>query len=191
MRLLSPTCRRSGCRATIPKAVVASATPSMGLNQPEPRMIFALLLQAGIAQPLPSDVWAALSSSASLAHSSETVEFLYSGTGATTDAVTLRLTSRRLGETPKIMWANSRTCPGAAEAVKGLRLVPMPTPIFPGDREEIILDGVGYRVRFQAHYGSEMGLPVELSSNRGTSLARWVSDTLRKLKPCWSATRPA
>ena len=154
-------------------------------------MLIALLLQAGIAQPLPRDVWAALSSSASLAHRSETVEFLRDGSNAMQNAFTLRLTSQRLGEAPKIMWADSRTCPGAAEAVNGLRSVPMPTPVFPGDPEDIILDGVGYSVRFQAHYGSEMGLPIELRSNTGTPLARWVSDTFRKLKPCWSRKRPA
>lgn len=154
-------------------------------------MLVALLLQAGIAQPLPGDVWAALSSSVSLAHSSETVEFIGDGSSATKDVFTLRLTSRRLGEAPKIMWADSRTCPGAAEAVDGLRSIPMPTPVFPGDPEDIIMDGVGYHVRFRAHYGSEIGTPVELRSNTGTPLARWVSNTFRKLKPCWSGTRPA
>ena len=102
-------------------------------------MIVALILQASIAQPLPPDVWAALSSSASLAQNSETVEFLRDETSATTDDVTLRLISRRSGEAPKIMWANGRRCRGAAEAVRGLRSVPMPIPVFPGDPEELVL----------------------------------------------------
>lgn len=153
-------------------------------------MILALLLQATNPQPLPRDVWAALSASASLAHSSETVEFLRSGTSAAKDDVTLRLISRHLGEDPKIMWTNSRACGGAAEAVRRLRSVPMPAPVYAGDPEEIILDGVGYQVRFQAHYGSESGFPIELSSNVGTPLARWVRETFAILKPCWSETRP-
>lgn len=154
-------------------------------------MLVALILQASLAQPLPRNVWAVFSSSASLAHTSETVEFIHNGTSETTEAVTLRLISRRLGQNAKIMWANSQTCPGAAEAVKGLRLVPMPTPVFPGDPEDLVLDGVGYHVRFRAHYGSEIGLPLELRSNTGTPLAHWVSDTFRKLKPCWSESPPA
>lgn len=154
-------------------------------------MIAALILQAAIADPLPHDVWAAVSSTVSLAHSSQTVEFLRDGASVETDEVTLRLTSRHIGEPLKIMWANSRTCPGAAEAMRGLRSVPMPSPVFPGDPENLVLDGVGYQVRFHAHYGSEMGIPVELRSNTGTPLARWVSDIFRKLKPCWSEIRPA
>lgn len=153
-------------------------------------MIAALILQANSAQPLPRDVWATLSASASLAHSSETVEFLRNGTDVTVDNITLRLISRRHDEAPKIMWANSRTCPGAAEAVRRLRSVPMPTPVLPGDPEEIVLDGVGYQVRLQAHYGSEIGLPIELRSNTRTPLARWMSETFAKLKPCWSKTHP-
>ena len=153
-------------------------------------MLVALFLQASTAQPLPRDVWVSLSSSVSLAHSSETVEFLRAESSVMKDAFALRSTSRRLGKAPKVMWADSRTCPGAAEAINDLRSVPMPTPVFPGDPEDIILDGVSYHVRFYGHYGSEIGLPVELRSNTGTPLARWVSDILRKLKPCWSETRP-
>lgn len=153
-------------------------------------MIAALILQASTTHPLPSDIWADLSYSPSLTHSSETIEILRSETNVKTDDVTLRLTSRRYGEAPRIMWANGRTCPIAVEAVKGLQSVPMPTAVFPGDPEEIVMDGVGYRVRFQAHHGSEVGTPIELRSNTGTPLARWVSDTFGKLKPCWSETRP-
>ena len=153
-------------------------------------MIVALLLQATSPQPLPRDVWAAISSSASLARKSQTVEFLRGGASADADDVILRLISSGPGEAPKTMWTHSRACGGAAEAVRRLRSVPMPSPVYPGDPEEIVLDGVGYRVRFQAHYGSEMGLPVELSSNVGTPLARWVSETFAILKPCWSELRP-
>lgn len=152
-------------------------------------MLVALLLQASAAQPLPRDVWASLSSSVSLAHLSETVEFLRAESREMKDNVTLRFTSRRLGEAPKVMWADSRTCPGAAEAINGLRSVPMPMPVLPGDPEDIVLDGVGYSVRFYGHYGSEIGRPVELQSNAGTLLSRWVSDIFRKLKPCWCETR--
>lgn len=153
-------------------------------------MIAALVILASTGQPLPQDIWAELSYSVSLAHTSETIAVLRSGTNAMMDDVTLRLTSRRHGEPPKIMWANGRTCPSASEAVKGLQSVPMPTPVFPGDPEDIILDGVGYRVRFRAHYGSEVAVPIEFRSNTGTSLAHWVSKTFLKLKSCWSKTRP-
>ncbi|WP_131818614.1 hypothetical protein [Sphingomonas turrisvirgatae] len=107
------------------------------------------------------------------------------------DTITLRFTARRQGEVLKVMWTDSRTCPAVAEAVDALRSVPMPTPVVPGDPENIILHGVGYSVRFNGRYGSEMGVPLELRSNAGTPLAAWVSDIFRRLKPCWSETRPS
>lgn len=153
-------------------------------------MILALLLQAGVAQPLPRDVWATVSISPALEPHSETIEFLRDDAGVMTDAFTLRLVVRRRDDAPAISWASSRTCLSIATAVERLRLVPMPTPSLPGDPEEIVMDGVGYQVRFRAQYGSQIGVPMTLASNVGTPLARWVSDMFAILKPCWSATRP-
>lgn len=154
-------------------------------------MIFALLLQAADTTSLPNDVWADLSYSASLRFRSETIEILRAERVQSGDNVTLRLISRRQGEAPLIMWTNSQVCPNAAEAVRSLRAIPMPTPLLPDDPGEIILDGVSYRVRMQARYGSEVGFPMELQSNAGTPLATWVSQTFKMLKPCWSTVRPS
>jgi hypothetical protein len=154
-------------------------------------MIFALLLQVADTPSLANDVWAELSYSASLAYRSETIEILRGEPGRSKDDVTLRLISRRLHEAPHIMWASSRACPGAAEAVRGLRAIPMPTPLLPDDAGDIILDGVGYRVRIFARYGSESGFPIELRSNAGTPLSTWVNQTFGLLKPCWSKVRPS
>ncbi|MDY0960016.1 hypothetical protein SOM26_15075 [Sphingomonas sp. CFBP8993] len=154
-------------------------------------LIIALFLQAADSLSLPGDVWADLSYSASLAGVSETIEILRTEGRGDASGVALRLVSRRHGEAPRIQWANSQTCPVAADAVRNLRSIPMPDPVLPDDRGEIILDGVGYRVRFQARYGLELGFPMELRSNTGTPLAAWVSRTFKMLKPCWSTVRYA
>ena len=134
-------------------------------------MIAALILQASIAGPLPDDVWADMTYEPSLAYSSETVAFLRDETSSMADPRILRMTLRRHGKPPIITWADSRTCPGAAEAVRHLRSISMPTPSLPSDPADLILDGVGYRVRFRAHYGSEIRVPVEVGSHDGMTLA--------------------
>lgn len=154
-------------------------------------MIFAAILHLSAAQPLPDNVWATLSYGEALTGKSETVEFLRGASEAAGSDIVLRHMSRsRNEEDPIVTWTSTRTCPAAAEAVERLKSVPMPTPVFPGDREEIILDGTGYRVRFNARYGSEIGVAMELQSNAGTPLSQWVSQTMRILKPCWSNVRP-
>ncbi len=153
-------------------------------------MITALILQVSIAGPLPDDVWADMSYEPSLAYRSETVAFLRDETDSMADPHILRMTLWRQGKPPVIIWADSRACSGAAEAVRHLRSIPMPTPSLPSDPADVILDGVGYRVRFRGHYGSEVGFPLELASNAGTPLAEWVNRTRTMLKPCWTTTRP-
>ncbi|WP_428969369.1 hypothetical protein ACQR50_00320 [Sphingomonas sp. Xoc002] len=154
-------------------------------------MIAALILQASITGPLPDDVWADMTYGPSLAYSSETIAFLRDETSSMADPRILRMTLRQHGKPTVTIWADSRTCPGAAEAVRHLRSIPMPTPSLPSDATDLILDGVGYRVRFRAHYGSEIGFPLELNSNVGTPLAEWVNRTRAMLKPCWTTARPA
>ncbi len=66
----------------------------------------------------------------------------------------------------------------------------MPSIVRPGDPESLVMDGVGYMVRFNGRYGAELGTPMELRSNMGTPLSQWVSGTLSLLKPCWSYSRP-
>ncbi len=153
-------------------------------------MIAALLLQAAASQALPRDVWASLSVSAALAHTSETIEFLRGGAEGPGGEVILRRTTRRLEDTPQVTWATSRTCPGVREAVARWDAMPMPAVVRPGDAESLVLDGVGYTARFNGRYGAELGTPMELSSNMGTPLSQWVSGTLSLLKPCWSDKRP-
>ena len=152
-------------------------------------MIVALILQSAIVQPLPQDVWASVSVGASLAHTSETIEFLRAGVSAVDGEVTLRRTFRRLNDPPEVSWATSLTCHGVLEAVDRLKTIPAPDVVKPGDTEEIVLDGEMYAVRFKGRYGSNTGEPVRFSSTGGTPLSKWVSGTLSTLKPCWSPTR--
>ncbi len=65
-------------------------------------MLVAILLQAGTAQSLPRDVWASLSWSASLAHTSRTVGFLRPESSLKKDTFKLRLTTRRFGDPPPV-----------------------------------------------------------------------------------------
>lgn len=153
-------------------------------------MIVALLLQAAAGQHLPHDVWASLSISAPLAHTSETVEFLRGGTGAPVGDVILRRTSRRLDDAPRVTWATSRTCAGVREAIARWDALPMPSVVRPEDPESLVMDGEGYKIRFYGRYGAEFGTPMELSSNRGTPLSQWLSGTLSLLQPCWTDSRP-
>ncbi len=101
----------------------------------------------------------------------------------------LRMTLRRHGKPTVITWADSRTCP-ARPKPSAICDPSHATPSLPSDPADLILDGVGYRVRFRAHYGSEIGFPLELNSNAGTPLAEWVNRTRVMLKPCWTMTRP-
>lgn len=152
-------------------------------------MIVAFILQSAIVQPLPQDVWASLSVGVSLAHTSETVEFLKGDVTTADGEVRLRRTFHRLNDIPQVTWATSRTCSGVLAAVERLNTIPSPAVVRPGEPEEIVLDGEGYTVRFNGRYGSNMGRPMEFSSTGGTPLSKWVSGTLSTLKRCWSPIR--
>jgi hypothetical protein len=89
-----------------------------------------------------------------------------------------------------VTWATSRTCTGVREAVARWDALPMPSVVRPGDSESLVLDGVGYTIRFYGRYGAELGTPMELRSNSGTPLSQWVSGTLSLLKPCWTDNHP-
>lgn len=90
----------------------------------------------------------------------------------------------------RVDWTDSDSCPAVARVLERMRALPMPGLTTPDrDSGNIILDGIGYRLKVG---GVEAGqsVDVELRSNVETSLARWVESSLKELAPCWSATVP-
>ena len=91
-----------------------------------------------------------------------------------------------------VWWTDTVRCPVSRSiliAAEGLE----PPKVFTGaNANEIIVtaDGVGYSLRAMSQYPGYGVGNIQISSNKGTPLARWVDGSLRILDSCWSKTAP-
>ena len=152
-------------------------------------MLF-LALVAAIAppsSPLPRQ-WASLSRAGALSRVSETIDI------ATGDAqrspvfrYRLRLTVARPNGTVAISWIDSAACPAVRPVIAGMRDIPMPRPAPYGVGDEqrfIVLDGASYSLTTPSNDPSGT---LTITSNIGSSLAKWVDASFAALAPCWRA----
>lgn len=162
-------------------------------------MLLAFVLQAASVAPNLRDAFAErafahFSRAPALAHSSETVDVALVRAPYSTapPAYTMRLTRRRFQQPDAIFWADSRTCPALRPVLDALRAVVAPHPQVPGidPYGDIILDGVGYRLKTMARFPNGQDGDLSYSSNVGTPLAAWIDRSLAALARCWSATAP-
>lgn len=104
--------------------------------------------------------------------------------------------ARSPGWSEKIGWADARTCPALAEAVKRMDAL---SPKFSGDAPARgvgghVMDGVGYHL-----WASGLAAPfdkldyrysLDITSNVGTPLAEWTERTVEAIRGCLKPDTP-
>lgn len=105
----------------------------------------------------------------------------------------------RYGAPARVVWADTRSCPGSVDQLRALQRLRMPQPDVPRIDEgvaanEIILDGATYSLRMDGAWQGRNnfnGTTLAIASNVGTPLAQWVDAMLATLKPCWKDAAPS
>ena len=116
-------------------------------------MIVIFLLQSALSSALPNDSWVRVSETVGISRSSTTIDFIKDPVDTEDGEYTLRLITRHRDGASDTSWATSRVCDGVRDIVEGLKSVPFPAIISPGENTEIVIDGVAYSVIFSAHQG--------------------------------------
>jgi hypothetical protein len=157
-------------------------------------MLFVAAFAAAASPAIQSPPWAEFSASPALKR--ETVRVEVGTLGYDRERKQLEYWMRRSFKGPKdenVTWTDSVRCPAVREVVRAMHDVAAPRPAPPGIDEPsnivVTADGTGYQLRAPGRYGDLMAR-VEMSSNVGTPLARWVDSSLGALDRCWSDAVP-
>ena len=149
-------------------------------------LISALALSAAANDP--GGQWATLSKSPALRRTRTTVDIGTLGYNQTKQQLEywLRRTVSQ-GGAEQVAWTESQSCAAVRPVIKALQGVAVPRLQIPGysNESEIVLDGVGYSLKAPSTNGT-----ISFDTNVGSSLAKWIEESLTALEPCWTTNMP-